>query len=172
MKKGSLVEIGPVVLAKNIFKNRRCIFTMSLLLVSSLWKGQSPSFEQSSIPPSLQLKVLCAKFRSNWSCASGEMIFKSSIHFYYNIFVILSRSVTLWLSKLEFPLPKAVFPCLVDTSTVVLEKKMTVFGLGLKWAKTAELNILSDFKACSVAFTSELEILIIHFAINTLKHEY
>jgi hypothetical protein len=40
----SLIEIGLLVQEKKIFKNVQCIFT--LLLLSALAKGQSPSFEQ------------------------------------------------------------------------------------------------------------------------------
>jgi hypothetical protein len=40
----SLIEFGQLVLEKKIFKNFRCIFTLSLL--SPLGEGQSPSFEQ------------------------------------------------------------------------------------------------------------------------------
>ena len=44
----SLVEIGPVVLEKKIFKFCQCIFTISSL--SPLGKGRGPSFEQIWIP--------------------------------------------------------------------------------------------------------------------------
>ena len=44
----SLVEIGPVVFKKKIFKFRQDIFTISLL--SPLGKGRAPTFEQSEIP--------------------------------------------------------------------------------------------------------------------------
>ena len=44
----SLVEIGPVVLEKKIFKSCQCIFTISLL--SPLWEGRGPSFEHTWIP--------------------------------------------------------------------------------------------------------------------------
>jgi hypothetical protein len=40
----SLIEFGPFVLEKKIFKNFQCIFT--LLLLSPLGEGLSPSFEQ------------------------------------------------------------------------------------------------------------------------------
>ena len=43
----SLVEIGSVVLEKNIFEFRQCIFTISLL--SPLGGGWGPSFEQTWI---------------------------------------------------------------------------------------------------------------------------
>ena len=43
----SLVEIGPVVLKKKIFKVCQCIFAISLL--SHLGKGWGPSFEQTWI---------------------------------------------------------------------------------------------------------------------------
>ena len=44
----TLFEIGPVVLRKKIFQVRQCIFAISLL--SPLWKGRGPSFEQTWIP--------------------------------------------------------------------------------------------------------------------------
>jgi hypothetical protein len=44
----SLIEIGLLVLEKNIFKNFQCIFT--LLLLSPLGHGQPTSFEQFRIP--------------------------------------------------------------------------------------------------------------------------
>ena len=44
----SLVEIGPVVLMKKIFKFWQCNFAISLL--SPLGKGRSPSFEEIWIP--------------------------------------------------------------------------------------------------------------------------
>ena len=44
----SLIEFGPVVLEKKIFKNFQWFFT--LLLLSPLGEGQSPSFEQTWIP--------------------------------------------------------------------------------------------------------------------------
>ena len=44
----SLVEIGPVVVEKKIFKFRQCIFAISKL--SSLGEGRGPSFEQNLIP--------------------------------------------------------------------------------------------------------------------------
>ena len=43
----SLVEIGPVVLEKKIFKVHQCIFAISLL--SPVGKGHGPSFEQTGI---------------------------------------------------------------------------------------------------------------------------
>ena len=44
----SLVEIGPVVLKKKIFKVRQCIF--AIFLLSPLEKGRSPSFEEVESP--------------------------------------------------------------------------------------------------------------------------
>jgi hypothetical protein len=44
----SLIEIGLLVLEKKIFKNFHCIFT--LLWLSPLEEGQSPSFEEFRIP--------------------------------------------------------------------------------------------------------------------------
>jgi hypothetical protein len=44
----SLIEIGQLVLEKKIFKNFQCIFT--LLWLSPLGVGRSPSFEQFRIP--------------------------------------------------------------------------------------------------------------------------
>ena len=44
----SLVEIGPVVFKKKIFKVRQCIFVISLLSPLRKWRG--PSFEQTWIP--------------------------------------------------------------------------------------------------------------------------
>jgi hypothetical protein len=44
----SLIEIGLLVLEKKIFKYFQCIFT--LLLLSPLEQGHSPSFEQFRIP--------------------------------------------------------------------------------------------------------------------------
>jgi hypothetical protein len=44
----SLIVIGLLVLEKKIFKNFQCIFT--LLWLSPLGEGQSPSFEQFRIP--------------------------------------------------------------------------------------------------------------------------
>ena len=44
----SLVENGPVVLEKKIFKSSQCIFTISKL--SPLWEGCGPSFIQTWIP--------------------------------------------------------------------------------------------------------------------------
>jgi hypothetical protein len=44
----SLIEIGLLVLEKKIFKNLKCILT--LLRLSPLVEGQSPSFEQFRIP--------------------------------------------------------------------------------------------------------------------------
>ena len=41
----SLVEIGPVVLEKKIFKSCQFIFIISQL--SPLWEGRGPSFQQS-----------------------------------------------------------------------------------------------------------------------------
>ena len=61
----SFVEIGPLVLEKNIFKMYQCIFA-----ISPLWKGQDPSFEQIWTP--LHLRILCAKFGWNWPNGSGE----------------------------------------------------------------------------------------------------
>jgi hypothetical protein len=52
----SLIEIGLLVLEKKIFKNFQCIFT--LLWLSPLREGQSPSFEQFRIP-SPQKDDLC-----------------------------------------------------------------------------------------------------------------
>jgi hypothetical protein len=40
----SLIEFGLLVLEKTTFKNFQCIFT--LLLLSPLDEGQSPSFEE------------------------------------------------------------------------------------------------------------------------------
>jgi hypothetical protein len=42
-----LIDIGPLIL-KKIFKNFQCIFT--LLWLSPLGEGQSPSFEQFRMP--------------------------------------------------------------------------------------------------------------------------
>jgi hypothetical protein len=50
-----LIEIGLLVLKKNIFKNFWCIFT--LLLLSPLGQGRSLSFEQFRIPSSSGLFV-------------------------------------------------------------------------------------------------------------------
>ena len=44
----SLVEIGPVVLEKKMFK--RCQFIFIISKLSPLWEGLSPSFEQTWIP--------------------------------------------------------------------------------------------------------------------------
>ena len=44
----NLVEIGPVVLKKKVFKVRQYIFVTSLL--SDIGKGRGPSFEQTLIP--------------------------------------------------------------------------------------------------------------------------
>ena len=44
----SLVEIGLVVLENKILKLRLCIFAISLL--SPLWKGRGPSFEEIESP--------------------------------------------------------------------------------------------------------------------------
>ena len=44
----SLVELGPVILEKKIFKRSRFIFIISQS--SPLWKGRGPSFEQTWIP--------------------------------------------------------------------------------------------------------------------------
>ena len=46
----SLVEIGPVILEKKILKfcQIECIFVISLL--SSIWNGQNPSFDQNLNP--------------------------------------------------------------------------------------------------------------------------
>ena len=44
----SLVEIGSVVLERKIFEFRQIILAISKL--SSLWRGQGPSFEQNWIP--------------------------------------------------------------------------------------------------------------------------
>ena len=44
----SLVEIGPAVLEKKIFKCCQCNFT--ILQLSPLGKGNGPSFEQNRIP--------------------------------------------------------------------------------------------------------------------------
>ena len=44
----SLVEIGPVVLEKKIFKSCQFIFINSQL--SPLWEGRGPSFEQTWFP--------------------------------------------------------------------------------------------------------------------------
>jgi hypothetical protein len=44
----SLIEFGLLVLEMKIFKNFHCIFT--LLLLSPLGEGQSPSFEQTWNP--------------------------------------------------------------------------------------------------------------------------
>jgi hypothetical protein len=52
----SLIEFGPVVLEKKIFKNFQCIFSLSLL--SPLREGRSPSFK--NLNP-LPLRMICAK---------------------------------------------------------------------------------------------------------------
>ena len=44
----SLVEIGPLVLEKKVFKSCQFIFIISQL--SPLWEGHGPSFEQTWIP--------------------------------------------------------------------------------------------------------------------------
>ena len=58
----SLVEIGPLFLKRKIFKVCQCIFDISLL--SPLWKGRCPSFEQTWIHPH-HPRMLCAKFGWN-----------------------------------------------------------------------------------------------------------
>jgi hypothetical protein len=51
-----LIEIGPLVVEKKIFKKFQCIFT--LLLLSPLGERQSPSFEQFRIPSPQEWFVL------------------------------------------------------------------------------------------------------------------
>ena len=62
----SLVEIGPVVLEKKIFKAGKCIFAISLS--SPLGNGRGPSFKQNLNPH--YTRILCAKFGLNWPCES------------------------------------------------------------------------------------------------------
>ena len=68
MRLPSLVEVGPVVLERKIFKFRQCILT--ILLLSPLGKGWGPTFEQNLNP--LYPRMLCAKFNRNWPCGFGE----------------------------------------------------------------------------------------------------
>ena len=58
----SLVEIGPVVLEKKIYKFRQCIFT--ILLLYPLMKRGGPSFESP-----LSKDALCQEV---WSSGSEE----------------------------------------------------------------------------------------------------
>ena len=54
----SLVEQGPMVVEKEIFKSRQYIFTLYLL--PPLGKGCGPSFEQSWIPGP-NSRILCVQ---------------------------------------------------------------------------------------------------------------
>ena len=64
----SLVETGPVVLEKKIFKFHQCDFTICVII--SPWPGAGP-FILTNLNP-LNLRMLCAKFVCNWSSGSGE----------------------------------------------------------------------------------------------------
>ena len=64
----SLVEIGPVVLEKKIFKFHQCIFAICVII--SPWKRAGP-FIWTNLNP-LHLRMLCAKFGWNWFSGSGE----------------------------------------------------------------------------------------------------
>ena len=64
----SLVEIGPVVLEKKIFKFRQCICTICVII--SPWKRTEP-FIWTNLNP-LHPRMLCAKFGWNWTSGSGE----------------------------------------------------------------------------------------------------
>ena len=46
----SLVQIGPVVLEKKVFKICQCIYVSRNFVIISPWKGRGPSFEQTWIP--------------------------------------------------------------------------------------------------------------------------
>jgi hypothetical protein len=90
----SLVEIGPVVLEKKIFKYFLCTFT--LLLLSPLKKGYHPSFEQTWIP--FPPRMICAKSGWNWPA----LVLEKKICYY----LPLQKGAALHFNKLEFPPPK------------------------------------------------------------------
>ena len=86
----SLVEIGPVVLEKKMFKFRQCIFAIALL--SPLRKGHGPSSEQTWIP--FTQGCLCM---FGWNLPSGsweEKIKISSMYLWY--FIIISPWKRVW----------------------------------------------------------------------------
>ena len=64
----SLVEIGPVVLEKKMFKFRQCIFAICVII--SPLKRAGP-FIWTNLNP-LHPRMLCAKFGWNWPSGSGE----------------------------------------------------------------------------------------------------
>ena len=64
----SLVEIGPVVLEKKIFKNASMYFCYFIII--SPWKMTQPLIWTNFGP--LHPRMLCAKFGWNWSSVSWE----------------------------------------------------------------------------------------------------
>ena len=97
----NLVEIGPMVLEKMIFKFCQYIFAISLL--SPLGKGWRPSFEQTEIP-----------FTKRWFVLSlveiGPVVLEKKIFKIYQCifhnYHLLEKRVALHLNKLESPSPK------------------------------------------------------------------
>jgi hypothetical protein len=92
-----------MVLEKKIFQNFQCIFT--LLLLSPLGKGLSPSFEQISIPFTQGLFVPSL-------VKIGPMVLEKKIlnattpFLHFCDYLPLEEDLALYLNNLEFPLPK------------------------------------------------------------------
>jgi hypothetical protein len=99
----SLIDFGKLVLEKKIFNNFQCIFT--LLLLSPLGDGQSPSFVQTWIP------FPQAWFVSDLVKIGPVVLEKKIFRWHHPIFTFLwlspfEEGLALYLNKLEFSSPK------------------------------------------------------------------
>ena len=111
----SLLEIGPVVLERKIFKSCQFIFIISQLTL--LWEGCGPSLQQTWIPST---RMLCAKFCWNWPSGS----FLNEFLLYPN-YLPFEKCVALHLNKFESPSPKNAGP------VVLVKKILKVFNVFL-----------------------------------------
>ena len=119
----SLVEIGPVVLEKKIFKIGQCIFAISFL--SPLRKGRGPSLEQTWIP--ITQRMLCAKFGWNWLSGFGEEDFLILLMYFslFRNYLPLEKGGAFSFEETWIHFTQGCFvQSFVEIGSVVLEKKI------------------------------------------------
>jgi hypothetical protein len=98
-----MIEFGLLVLEKKIFENFQCIFT--LLLLSPLGEGLSPSFEQleSLLPKDDLCQVWLKLARWFWR---KRFLNDPAPFLHFCDYLPFEEDLTLYLNKLEFSLPK------------------------------------------------------------------
>ena len=100
----NLVEIGPLVLEKKIFKICQCI--LADLLLSPDWKRAWLFIWRNM--NSLYPKMICGKFGWNWSSSSGEDFFFKFVNVFSQIrnYLPLEKGGACHLNNIESPSPK------------------------------------------------------------------